>query len=57
MYEAYIDDLTNRFQSVILCIWKIKVVEKTDAFENIDLNRKFQDNGEVAENIDKYLIS
>lgn len=49
-------DLTSSFKVGDSLRLKLHVVEETNGFENIDLIKNFQDSGEVAEEIDKYLI-
>jgi hypothetical protein len=53
---AFKDDLTSNYSVGDVLELKLKVVEEINGFENIDLIKNFQGNGEVAESIDNYLI-
>lgn len=52
----YLKNLSNRFKVGDSLRLELRVVEETNGFENIDLIKNFQDSGEIAEEIDKYLI-
>lgn len=49
-------DLTSSYKIGDSLRLKLHVVEETNGFENIDLIKNFQDSGETAEEIDKYLV-
>lgn len=53
---VFSNDLSNRFSVGDTIDLNLHVVEEVSGFENIDLIKNFQSNGEIAESIDKYLI-